>query len=270
MASHLKDEILHGRDHADTHASDNRWRHQESTSFARHAAATAPREADVRDNSRDLADFLNSSRIGPPESSASSTTGRHHPIVVPGSHPMEHSIQNGDGILDGMEVRCGPLLNYRRMENNIWYGSVLVVTASNGVHGAEAPELLLKTAGISTQIGGHQQQEEVYRGNILWETRVRGVKLYADQTNTFWRFALEIPMHEDELQAFYSVPSLRFVKGEKTDENSFYIPAISESMRIMFHSCNGFSVGTDEEAWSGPALWNDVLRVHKERHLHVM
>ena len=41
-------------------------------------------------------------------------------------------------------------------------------------------------------------------------------------------------------------------------------------MRIMFHSCNGFSVGTDEEAWSGPALWNDVLRVHEAKPFHVM
>lgn len=38
----------------------------------------------------------------------------------------------------------------------------------------------------------------------------------------------------------------------------------------MFHSCNGFSVGTDEEAWSGPALWNDVLRRHAEVPFHVM
>jgi hypothetical protein len=38
----------------------------------------------------------------------------------------------------------------------------------------------------------------------------------------------------------------------------------------MFHSCNGFSVGTDEEAWSGPALWNDVARKHREIPFHVM
>jgi len=41
-------------------------------------------------------------------------------------------------------------------------------------------------------------------------------------------------------------------------------------MRIMFHSCNGFSVGTDEDFWSGPALWNDVLRTHEQRPFHVM
>lgn len=38
----------------------------------------------------------------------------------------------------------------------------------------------------------------------------------------------------------------------------------------MFHSCNGFSVGTDEDAWSGPALWNDVMRRHAQVPFHVM
>lgn len=38
----------------------------------------------------------------------------------------------------------------------------------------------------------------------------------------------------------------------------------------MFHSCNGFSVGTDEDDWSGPCLWNDVMRRHAEVPFHVM
>jgi hypothetical protein len=38
----------------------------------------------------------------------------------------------------------------------------------------------------------------------------------------------------------------------------------------MFHSCNGFSVGTDEEAYSGTPLWSDVLRQHEEKPIHVM
>ncbi|KAH6682346.1 hypothetical protein F5X68DRAFT_155841 [Plectosphaerella plurivora] len=42
------------------------------------------------------------------------------------------------------------------------------------------------------------------------------------------------------------------------------------SMRIMFHSCNGFSVGTDEDEWCGPALWNDVVRRHAQSPFHVM
>jgi hypothetical protein len=57
-------------------------------------------------------------------------------------------------------------------------------------------------------------------------------------------------------------------KAEKPQH--FAVPSIHQSMRIMFHSCNGFSVGTDVDAWSGPALWNDVLRMHEQRPFHVM
>ncbi|KAF8476167.1 hypothetical protein BDZ91DRAFT_788803 [Kalaharituber pfeilii] len=42
--------------------------------------------------------------------------------------------------------------------------------------------------------------------------------------------------------------------------NKFHVPSTTSTMRILFHSCNGFSVGTDEASWSGPALWHDVSR----------
>lgn len=56
----------------------------------------------------------------------------------------------------------------------------------------------------------------------------------------------------------------------KQSTRVFYVPSDTESMRVMFHSCNGFSVGTDEDAWSGCALWNDVLRRHGGRPFHCM
>ena len=77
-------------------------------------------------------------------------------------------------------------------------------------------------------------------------------------------------MQQVEIRCDYTIPGLTFTQEIKTDKNSFFIPAIPDSMRIMFHSCNGFSVGTDEEAWSGPALWNDVQRVHRVSPFHVM
>ncbi|KAJ4295874.1 hypothetical protein N0V88_004576 [Collariella sp. IMI 366227] len=63
---------------------------------------------------------------------------------------------------------------------------------------------------------------------------------------------------------------MRYASRTKPRVNSFFVPAVEESMRIMFHSCNGFSVGTDEEAYSGAALWNDVARKHREKPFHVM
>lgn len=319
MASHLRDDLLHGEDHPDTHASANRWRHQESGSFSRHAA---PREAFGRSDSKDLADFLNTTRIKPPET-ADSAGGRSVPIVIAGN------VQNGasvgeawsaqhDGVgsipstYGSLDVKCGPLLNYRRMENKTWYGSVLIVTKGGGSRESPVvPELRLRFAkarlsygsssgrtannngtnggseeahavinGVDCMNGQHQADAPREQTNGIertygveggsGEARLSGTKLYSDPGNTFWRFDLQVPMQEFELQCDYEIPGLGFEKGKKTDRQSFFVPAISQSMRIMFHSCNGFSVGTDEEAWSGAALWNDVLRVHEKTPFHVM
>jgi hypothetical protein len=102
------------------------------------------------------------------------------------------------------------------------------------------------------------------------DIRVKGVKLYADPKSVFWRFSLQVEMQEAETHWEYRIPGLHFTNGNKTDKQSFFVPAVSESMRLMSYSCNGFSVGTDEDAWSGPALWNDVLRIHKETPFHAM
>jgi hypothetical protein len=205
-----------------------------------------------------------------------------------------------------MEVSCGPLLNYRRMENEIWYGSVLVVTKGGGLgEGPSVPELTLKIlgsarTGASPQVGlggaesepygvvngvdykgfGQPSSESPSNSEQKWQAndsgrgsedaKVKGTKLYSDPTNTFWRFDLRVQMQQSEIHCEYDIPALSFTSGKKRARQSFFVPAISESMRIMFHSCNGFSVGTNEEAWSGPALWNDVLRVHQEKPFHVM
>lgn len=207
-----------------------------------------------------------------------------------------------------MEVGCGPLLNYRRMENETWYGSVLVVTKGGGLgEGPSVPELTLKIlgsarTGASPQVGLGGAESEPYgvvngvdyggfgqpssesalpsnseqkwqvndSGRGSEDAKVKGTKLYSDPTNTFWRFDLRVPMQQSELHCEYDIPALSFTSGKKRARQSFFVPAISESMRIMFHSCNGFSVGTNEEAWSGPALWNDVLRVHQKKPFHVM
>ncbi|KAG0649976.1 hypothetical protein D0Z07_3911 [Hyphodiscus hymeniophilus] len=328
MASHLRDNILHGENHEEEHASANRWRHQESRSYAHHAS---PREADERHGSNDLANFLNTSRVHPPKSSGLARAERHKPIAV-ASNSHNGGIQQGagnareQGSQDShtvLEVKCGPLLNYRRMENETWFGSVLIVTKGGGLGGGLEPQMIWKatvktpasgsasSAGIessSMNLNGSNKPSgephrkingvdytntrgpdssaqgqdntnatndtansaSAYGASEPKETRVPGVKLYSDPGNTFWQFDLQIPMRNSEIQCHYSIPGLNFTHGAKTDRQSFFIPAITESMRIMFHSCNGFSVGTDEKAWSGAALWNDVMRVHQKRPFHVM
>jgi len=267
MAAHFRDDILHGKDHADTHASDNKWRHQESGAYARHANV-APRKADERHGNKDLTNFLKSQRIKPPGSAGSGGKG-HQPIVIAGNaYPQgrEQSQQvpakaeeltNGhatESTNPGVQVvKCGPLLNYRRMENETWFGSVLVVTARIA-EGEVVPELKLRVIeeekeDLATTDGTNINEEQtqlngVTNGIQAEEVTVEGIKLYSDASNTFWRFSIEVPMQQTESRVEYEIHGLSFdlSEGKKMSKQSFFVPAISESFRIMFHSCNGFSV----------------------------
>lgn len=166
---------------------------------------------------------------------------------------------------EGLDVIGGPLLNYRRTSNQqtgqpIWHGSVLIVTTP----GQQTPQLVLSPHGaVNASVG-----------NVRFSVEARtfhGEKLYEDPKRAFWRFIIEAPFQQFESRWNYNIQGLIYVDHKKHDKpQNFVIPAASQSMRIMFHSCNGFSVGTDVDAWSGPALWNDVLRMHEQKPFHVM
>lgn len=264
------------------YASASRWRHQESSAFAHHAAARSPVG---HGSTGDLADFLNSSRVEPQDSDTRSahSVGRYKPIpfaAVGGPSPLganfdgaENASQEELEAPDGKEIVCGPLLNYRRMDAGRWYGSVLVVVRGGGKTPPEQPYLTLRPAGHALDAELAEQADlngnELANGTTDW-TRVEPHCLYSDPRNTFWAFDIDVPIATTETIYEYEIPEMRYSSDEKPRKNVFVIPAATESMRIMFHSCNGFSVGTDEEAWSGPALWNDVVRKHRSIPFHVM
>ncbi len=275
------DDLLNPRHNP--YASASQWRHQESPAFARHAVQ--PRDADGRGRVNDLADFLNSSRIAPPAAKSSKRIPRaakSTPIMTqsPPAPPPEAGPAAADADAeasdvephstaapDGKDIAVGPLLNYRRMAGASWIGSVLVVTKGGGERQPFWPVLVLKRAGpgpAAADTNGEPTPDDAQ------ETESQGICLYSDPRNTFWRFDVAVDMGPVESKWEYSLPGLRFRSKTKPQTNAFYVPAVTESMRIMFHSCNGFSVGTDEDAWSGPALWNDVLRRHSETPFHVM
>lgn len=182
-------------------------------------------------------------------------------------------VVNNDG---KVEVMCGPLLNYKHMSKTasgglIWYGTVLIVTK---LLGPLSPTLQLKYSGRvdrndSTTMDNQGKSATAHGQSVT----IPGLKLYEDPEKAFWRFSIELPFQDHESIWDYTIPDVRFSSGKSTRINStksFVVPAATQSMRMMFHSCNGFSVGTDEDAWSGPALWGDVLRVHNEKPFHVM
>ncbi|KAI9665246.1 MAG: hypothetical protein M1829_005784 [Trizodia sp. TS-e1964] len=209
----------------------------------------------------------------------SPTDGRQSPPSAAGTvaqHP--DGIGSGPGLVatgPEIEVRCGPLLNYRGMSgsdspNPFWRGSVLLVTSAAQV----TPELSLRCLGPAFSAG--QSLELNLDGPAPPAPSARlsqPVRLYEDPAKTFWRFEIDVELRDHEARWEYSIANLRHLVGDNSkgqNVKSFVVPSKHQSMRIMFHSCNGFSVGTDEEAWSGPALWNDVLRVHVMKPFHVM
>ncbi|KAI5921458.1 hypothetical protein F4810DRAFT_678163 [Camillea tinctor] len=269
MAEHHHDPLLDDEDEArNPYASANRWRHQESSSFARAAVARDPHSAGA--DTKDLSNFLNSARVEG-ERPPTNGTGNFQPIVIGGSD----GATEGD---DGREIVCGPLLNYRRMEGNIWHGSVLIVTRGGGKTQTFQPSLHIGRVEVArSQQGLVHEGDDVNgatngNGTLVSNhgTDVQGVCLYSDPRCTFWSFAISCDMAETETKWAYSIADVRYKSQTQAPTSYFFIPAVNESMRIMFHSCNGFSVGTDEEAWSGLALWNDVLRSHAQAPFHVM
>lgn len=262
------------------HASSTRWRHQESSAFARYARenqAADAREADTADTTHDLAEFINkSSRVERP-ADRPITSGGHKPIMIAAGHAEGAALPQdapedgrGDEPVDGKEIVCGPLLNYRRMDDGRWHGSVLVVVKGGGHKVLFQPSLILRRVGAVGQLPSNNGRAQGAVSDQSGGTRFESQRLYSDPRNTFWSFDIDLPMELSEVKYEYFVPELRFSTEHKPRVNSFFVPAATESMRVMFHSCNGFSVGTDEEAWSGAALWNDVMRQHQASPYHVM
>ena len=175
-----------------------------------------------------------------------------------------------------VEVMCGPLLNYKRMSKtasggSIWHGTVLIVTKPLG---HVSPSLQLQYAGrVNENTSSTMDGAAESKASLGQRVQIPGLKLYEDPDKAFWRFSLKLPLQDHESTWEYTIPDVRFSSGKSAKisfAKIFVVPAATESMRIMFHSCNGFSVGTDKDAWSGPALWGDVLRVHNQKPLHVM
>lgn len=192
-----------------------------------------------------------------------------------------HELNTGGGVVLGVghrpqvadhsgptQVLCGPLLNYRRMSDEHtnapkWHGSVLLVTKP----GQQPANMVLR---MMREDGS---QHQLITGTATYTSSVRPELLYEDPKGAFWRFRLEVHFQTTESRWEYSIADAVTPRNSNTTPTItrvFAIPAKTACMRIMFHSCNGFSTGTDTAAWSGAALWNDVLRHHEQKPFHLM
>ncbi|KAI9730957.1 MAG: hypothetical protein M1818_008032 [Claussenomyces sp. TS43310] len=92
---------------------------------------------------------------------------------------------------------------------------------------------------------------------------VKGVRLHTERGFTFWRFSIEVELGARQQRIAY-----RINRGPAT---GFWVPAKGQSMNIMFHSCNGFSLSVNPDQFSGPdPMWRDVLNTHQTQPFHVM
>ena len=269
--------------------------------FQDNARRQVPIPADEGDHSIDGAFKLRDNKIVNATANASNKATNRHTSDTPYSTAdlaakaeketrRGHGYGNGPGVTDvkdELEVMCGPLLNYKGMSNTtsartIWNGSVLIVTKPGQ---RPPPALTLKCLGLQDERASnaleppngatnhHGPSLNGQGSKSLQDQSILGVKLYEDPLKAFWRFVLDLPLKDHEVRWEYSIANIRFLSGVSARNHAsriFAVPSMSQSMHIMFHSCNGFSVGTDEDAWSGPALWNDVLRSHEQKPFHVM
>lgn len=90
-----------------------------------------------------------------------------------------------------------------------------------------------------------------------------GTRLHAERGVTFWKFNIEIHLGQEQMHIAY-----RINRGPAV---GFWVPARGQTMNMMFHSCNGFSLSVNPHDFSGPdPLWRDVLNSHQTRPFHVM
>lgn len=86
----------------------------------------------------------------------------------------------------------------------------------------------LSSPSISTR--GERRE----RDNTIRYQKAKGVKLHSERGVTFWRFSLEIELTERQVRIAYRINNGASV--------GFWIPARGQTMNVMFHSCNGFSM----------------------------
>lgn len=162
-------------------------------------------------------------------------------------------------------------------ERETWRGSIMIVTTDISSDYSTSPSIQLFFVGFKTvsSTGGGEQDSQICPGrpsSILSGRggdmkgkfkEVEGLKLFAKRGVTFWRFNIEVQLSDLESRVAYRINNGPLI--------FFWVPARGQTMNIMFHSCNGFSLSVNPDDFCGPdPLWKDVLNKHKTKPFHVM
>eukprot|EP00834_Sanchytrium_tribonematis_P004908 NODE_267_length_11298_cov_1.167872.p3 type:complete len:477 gc:universal NODE_267_length_11298_cov_1.167872:5335-3905(-) len=127
----------------------------------------------------------------------------------------------------------GPFLKFNGVLNRTWYGSVMIVSKRN----VESLVLI-------------DQQELV----------IQPISFTQHKEYFFLRFSFTIPLNQPRVVQYR-------INGHQ-DIFTVALPGSEESLRTLWHSCNGYSSGVDEVKYPFDGLWNHVLEQHKTKPYH--
>lgn len=123
--------------------------------------------------------------------------------------------------------------------------------------------LFERVKSIQDEPGSSSQSSEPDAEQLGLYQEVNAFRLHTERGYTFWRFNLEVELGSEQMRIAYRINEAPAIP--------FWVPAMGQSMNIMFHSCNGFSSSADPKSLSGPdPMWRDVLNKHQSKPFHVM
>ncbi|ODA79433.1 hypothetical protein RJ55_05026 [Drechmeria coniospora] len=129
-----------------------------------------------------------------------------------------------------------------------------------------SPPDIPSAVGVTDPPGsfGHRKKAIDVDGEKVQKYKdVRGFRLHAERGCTFWRFNIEVELRDKQQRIAYRV--------NRGPCMGFWVPPRGEAMNVMFHACNGFSLGAEPDNLSGPdPLWRDVLNSHQTKPFHAM
>ena len=177
--------------------------------------------------------------------------------------PLIIQNDNGGGFNDNIFHFISYAFRYTYIDHasSIWNGTILIVVAGRApptltIHPAvdEAPKAV---ALCEIDNGADEVVHGVGVENGAGGEGGEG----GNGVATFWRFNIAVPLSESDQKVVYEVETAEGARPVvELEQTAFWVPAKGKSMRLLFQSCNGFSLGVEPGAYAGPVLWKEVLR----------
>ena len=121
-----------------------------------------------------------------------------------------------------LDIKCGPLLRYVYTDYHSQAAPLALYTITIVTNDAKSnynPPPILEVAGIETD-------EKAVPSALNAEI------LHKERGYTFWRWKIYLNLITEERRLAYTI-------NGSAEDVGFWVPGANQSMRVMFHSCNG-------------------------------